>query len=114
AKKGGVGYTLAVASCIGIKAPAYVAAGVAAVQLAQLLPIANMTVLSPGAKLKASGADITNEITMEEANEIGTLLTEKVPRESDGKATSALDSPYLLAAIGAGSGTLAVSKYAPG
>lgn len=114
AKKGGVGYTLAVASCIGIKAPAYIAAGVAAVQLAQLLPVSMTTILSPGSKLTASGADIMNEVTMEEAEEIGTLLTEQTPRESDGKLTSALDSPYLLAAIGAGTGTLAISKFAPG
>ena len=63
-KKGGVGYTIAVAGCIAIKAPGYIAAGVAAVQLAQLIPVANDLILSPGSKLKASGVDVANAATI--------------------------------------------------
>ena len=62
-RKGGLGYTLAVAGCIGVKAPGYIAAGVAAVQLAQILPIVNEVILSPGSKIKASGVDVLNSAT---------------------------------------------------
>lgn len=109
AKKGGVGYTLAVASCIGIKAPAYIAGGVAAVQLAQLLPIVNDVILSPGSKIKAGKA------SAEDAEAIGTLLTSQSPRESDGAMTSALDSKYLQSAMGVNTNKNAVSSdFTPG
>jgi len=115
AGKAGAVYTAAVASCIAVKAPGYIAAGVAAVQLAQVMPVGMDLVLSPGAKAKASGVDTANSITAEDTDAIGTLLTNKTPRESDGKMTSALDSPILLAAMGVNKSKPAVSeKYTPG
>ena len=115
AAKGGTGYMLAVAGCIGVKAPGYIAAGVAAVQLAQVMPFAMDLVLSPGSKAKASGVDTDNSITSEDMDTVGTVLNEKTPRESDGRLTSALDSQYLQAAIGVNTGKPAISQeYVPG
>jgi len=114
AKKGGTGYTLAVASCIGVKAPGYIAAGVAAIQLAQLIPIINDVILSPGSKIKASGVMNTSGATPEDIEAVGILLTEKT-KDSDGQMTSALDSPYLQSAIGINTNKTPVSKeFAPG
>ena len=114
AKKGGVGYLIAVAGCITVKAPGYVAAGVAAIQLAQLLPIVMDVVMSPGSKAKASGVDKENSITADDADAIGTLLTNKT-ENSGGNMTSALDSQYLLAAMGVNKSKPGVStKFAPG
>ena len=110
AKKGGVGYMIAVAGCVGVKAPGYIAAGVAAVQLAQIISIAHDTILSPGSKLKAAGADEATTITAEEVGDIGSLLTETTPRASDGAMTSALDSPILLAALGINTNKAPVAK----
>ena len=115
AGKGGLVYVGAVAGCIAVKAPAFIAAGVAAVQLAQVMPVGMDVILSPGAKTKASGVDTANSITPEDADAIGTLLTNKTPRESDGKMTSALDSPILQSAIGVNTSKPAVSEdYTPG
>jgi len=115
AGKAGLVYSAAVAGCIAVKAPGYIAAGVAAVQLAQVMPVGMDLILSPGAKAKASGVDTDNSITAEDTDAIGTLLTNKTPRESDGKMTSALDSPILLAAMGVNKAKPAVSKnYTPG
>jgi len=115
AKKGGVGYTLAVAGCIAVKAPGYIAAGAAAVQIAQVLPVANDVILSPGSKLKASGVDVANSFTQDDMSAIGSVLTEETPRASDGKNSSALNSPILLSALGVNKGRAAVSKdYTPG
>lgn len=100
AQKGGAGYMIAVASCVGVKAPGYIAAGVAAVQLAQIISIAHDAILSPGSKLKASGVDGELAITADEVGDIGSMLTEETARESDGAMTSALDSAILLAALG--------------
>jgi len=115
ANKGGAAYVAAVASCIGVKAPGYIAAGVAAVQLAQVMPIGMDVILSPAAKAKASGVDTKNSISAEDVDTVGTLLTNQTPREEDGKMTSALDSPILLAAIGVNTAKTAISKnYTPG
>jgi len=116
AKKGGAAYTVAVASCIAIKAPGYIAAGVAAVQIAQVLPIVMETVLSPGSMAMASGVDpAAKEFSGEAMNEIGTVFTEKTPNSDGSGSGSALDSPYLLAAMGVNTSKLAVSKdYTPG
>lgn len=115
AKKGGSAYTYAVAGCIVSKAPKYIAATVAAIQLAQVISVFTDTVASPGGKAKASGVDTANSITGEQMDEIGTLLTEQTPREEDGKLTSALDSAYLLAAMGVNQGRPGVSRnYTPG
>ena len=116
AKKGGTGYLVAVAGCISIKAPGYIAAGVAAVQLAQIMPIIMDVVLSPGSKLKASGVDpAASSFSGDDMAAVGGLLTEQTARESDGKMTSALDSPYLQSALGVNTNKLPVSTdYTPG
>lgn len=113
-KKGGTAYVIAVGGCIAVKAPGYIAAGVAAVQLAQLMPIAMDVFMSPGSKAKASGVDTENSITSEDMDYIGMLLTHKT-RNAAGKMTSALDSKYLLAAMGVNKGKPGVAtNLAPG
>lgn len=102
AKRGGAGYVAAVASCIGVKAPMYVAAGVAAVQLAQILPIVMDVVLSPGAKAKSVA--IGSGFTAEDMEGIGTLLTEETLDPETGEYSSALDSPLLQSAAGINTG----------
>ena len=115
AGKAGPAYVGSVAGCIAVKAPSYIAASVAAVQLAQIMPVGMETILSPGNKAKSSGVDTNNSISGEDVDSIGTLLTNKTPRESDGKMTSALDSPILQASIGVNTAKSAVSKnYTPG
>lgn len=115
AKKGGVGYTLAVAGCIGLKAPSYIAGTVAAVQLAQVLPVFNEVVASPGAKFKASGYGIPSNVTAEDADAIGSILTEKTVPADGGKASSALDSPILQSAMGINTNKPVLSAdYTPG
>jgi LAS superfamily LD-carboxypeptidase LdcB len=114
AKKGGVGYTIAVGSCVAIKAPGIIAAAAAAIQLAQIMPIVMDLVLSPASKAKGSGVDIANSITANDADAVGSMLTEQT-KNADGKMTSALDSQYLLAAMGVNKGKPKVSKkFAPG
>jgi len=114
-KKGGAGYTLAVASCIAVKAPGYVAAGVAAVQIAQVMPVVMDVVLSPASKLKASGVDKEVTFTSDDMGAAGKIITEKTPRESDGKMTSSLDSPALQSVMGINTNKVAVSEdYTPG
>jgi hypothetical protein len=115
AGKAGPAYVGSVASCIAVKTPSYIASAVAAVQLAQIMPVGMETILSPGNKAKSSGVDTNNSISGEDVDSIGTLLTNKTPRESDGKMTSALDSPILQASIGVNTAKSAVSKdYTPG
>lgn len=114
-KRGGAVYMSAVTGCIATKAPSFIAAGVIAVQLAQIMPIISDLILSPGSKLKASGIDPDNSATPEDMDGIGTLLTNKTARDGDGKMTSALDSPYLLAALGVNSSKLTPSSnFSPG
>lgn len=115
AKKGGMAYTLTVAGCVAVKAPGYIAAGVAAIQLAQIIGIAHDTILSPGSKLKATAVEGDKGITNEDVDAIGSLLTERTPNESDGELASALDSPLLLMALGINKNKATVSKdYTPG
>lgn len=112
AKKGGLAYMLTVVGCISVKIPGIVAAGVAAVQISQIISVIMNVVLSPSSKAKAAG--VGSGFTADDANTIGTLLTEKT-KDADGKMTSALDSPYLLAAMGINKGKPPVStKFAPG
>src|SRR5690606_13958102 len=101
AKKGGLAYMLTVVGCISVKIPGIVVVGVAAVQLAQILSIVMDVVLSPSSKAKAVGAG--SGFTAEDADTVGTLLTEKT-KDVDGNMTSALDPPYLLAAMGINKG----------
>lgn len=112
-KKGGVGYLVAVSSCIAVKAPGYIAAGVAAIQLAQILPFVQEIILSPASKQMAAGSD--NKFTAGDASSIGNLATEKHPRPGDGKLTSLLDSRYLLYAMGVNRIAPPISKdFTPG
>lgn len=114
AKKGGVGYLIAMSGCILVKAPSYMAAGVAAIQLAQVLPIVMDVVMSPGHKAKVSGVDYENSITQEDGEDIGMLLTGRTKNEK-GKMTAPLDSKYFLAALGINKNKPPISaKYAPG
>lgn len=133
-KGGGIVYSVAAGTCIASKAPMVISAGVAAAELAPLIPIVSQVVLSPGSKAKATGVETTNPmasllstdasalssdtasrgITSDEMDTIGTILTSKT-KDSDGNMTSALDSPYLLAALGVNKNKPAVSeKFAPG
>lgn len=113
-RRGGSAYLAVAAGCIAPKIPSIVAATVAAVHLKDVLPIAMNLVLSPGSKAKASGVDTDNSVTTEDMDTVGTLLTHKTPRERDGKMTSALDSPYLLAALGVNTGRLPTTNHVPG
>ena len=113
-KGGGIAYSIAAGTCIVSKAPAVISAGVAAAELARLMPIASNLVLSPGSKAKASGVDTDNSITSEDMDLIGTLLTNKT-KDSDGNMSSALDSKYLLAAMGVNKNKPGVSTaFSPG
>lgn len=112
--KGGAAYTAAVAGCIAVKAPAYIAAGVAGIQLAQVMAVVMDTTLSPGSKLKASGVDTANSVTSEDMDAIGTMFTATTPDES-GVLTSALDSAILLSALGVNKNKVAISQdFTPG
>jgi hypothetical protein len=95
AKKGGAVYMGAVAACIAVKIPGYIAATIAAVQLLQVMPYFMNVIGSPGSKAKASGVDTANSITPDDMDAIGSILTSK-----DKNNKSALDSPVLLSAMG--------------
>ena len=107
-RKAGAAYMIGLAGCVAVKAPTYIAAGIAAVQLAQIMPMATNYVMSPGHKAKAM------EISPEDMDAMGTALTNRTENEK-GKMTSALDSQYLLAAMGVNTAKPAVSKkFSPG
>ncbi len=112
AKAGGVAYTIAYGACLVSKVPSLVTAGVAGAQILQLLPYINELVLSPGAKLMASGEDSENAITPEDIDVSASILTEKT-LDKDGKYTSAMDSPLLLAAMGVNKSKISPSTYEP-
>lgn len=115
AAKGGMGYTLAVAGCVGVKAPMYVAAGVAAIQLAQILPIINDISLSPGGKFMAAGLGGDDAANADDAEAVNSLLTDRYPDEKTGKLASAVDSPYLQSAIGVNTNKVGLSQdFTPG
>jgi hypothetical protein len=97
----------AVGTCIGIKAPMYVAAGVAAVQLAQILPVVMNTVLSPGDKAKSVA--VGSGFTAEDQDGIATMLVEQVEDPDTGEVGSALDSEILQSSAGINTGRPAVS-----
>ncbi len=111
-KKGGTAYFIAASSCTAAKLPQYIAAGVAAVQLAQLMPFVMDFILSPGSKAKAAGDG--SGFSAKDAEAAGNILTERT-KDNDGNVGSALDSAILLAAIGVNKGKVGLSKkYAPG
>lgn len=108
----GIQYKAAVGSCMATKAPKMVTMAATAVQIAQIAPYIMDFVLSPGSKAKAAG--FGSGFTADDMNVAGTILTEKVPRKSDGKKTSVLDSKYLLQALGINKKRLGKSKFTPG
>ena len=134
-KKGGLAYTISAGACAAVKIPNLIAAGVAAIQLAPLLGLVMDVVLSPGSQAKASGlgsqpvaallfgqkalaAESTggSGFSQETMETIGTMLTERGKMEgSENTEGSALDSPYLLAAMGVNSNKPGIAKnYIPG
>lgn len=112
-KKGGIGYLVAAGSCAALKAPMYIVGAVAALQLAQLTPVVVNTIYSPKDKMKSKGFDYGPGITEHDADVVGTAFNETGPN-ADGKMTSALDSKYMMAAMGISMGALGISKFAPG
>ena len=116
-KKGGLAYTISAGACVTVKIPNLIAAGVAAIQLAPLLGIVMDVILSPGSQAKASGLDSSGSGFSQETMEtIGTMLTERGKMKgSDNVEGSALDSPYLLAAMGVNNDKPGIAKnYIPG
>ena len=133
-KKGGLAYTISAGACAAVKIPNLIAAGVAAIQLAPLLGLVMDVILSPGSQAKASGlgsqpvaallfgqkalaAESTGSGFSQETMEtIGTMLTERGKMEgSENTEGSALDSPYLLAAMGVNNNKPGIAKnYVPG
>lgn len=106
-KRGGLGYLTAVATCATVKMPGMIAYGVAAVQLARILPLVSDVILSPGSKIQASY--ITNP-TPRDAAVAADLLT-----ATDANGKSALDSKYLQSAIGVNTAKTGLSeKFTPG
>ena len=116
-KKGSLAYTISAGACVTVKIPNLIAAGVAAIQLAPLLGIVMDVILSPGSQAKASGLDSSGSGFSQETMEtIGTMLTERGKMKgSDNAEGSALDSPYLLAAMGVNNDKPGIAKnYIPG
>lgn len=112
-KKAGAAYTASVAGCIAVRIPSLLAGGIAAVQLAQILTPTMDIALSSGSMAQAAG--VTNTLSPEGMEVAATAVTEQTRRESDGKLTSAMDSVYLLAAMGVNKGKPAPSKkFTPG
>lgn len=113
ARRGGTGYMLSVAGCVSLKMPQFIAAGLAAYQISQYTPILMDNLLSPASKMQAGGGGVGPGVTPEDMEAVMTPLTE-VAKDEDGRTGSALDSPYLLAALGINTGKMPASKYAPG
>ena len=116
-KKGGLAYAISAGACAVVKIPNLIASGVAAIQLAPLLGIVMDVILSPGSQAKASGLDSSGSGFSQETMEtIGTMLTERGKMKgSDNAEGSALDSPYLLAAMGVNNDKPGIAKnYIPG
>lgn len=116
-KKGGLAYAISAGACTVVKIPNLIAAGVAAIQLAPLLGLVMDVILSPGSQAKASGLDSSDSGFSQETMEtIGTMLTERGKMKgSDNAEGSALDSPYLLAAMGVNNDKPGIAKnYIPG
>ena len=133
-KKGGLAYTISAGACAAVKIPSLIGAGAAALELAPVLGLVMDVILSPGSQAKASGlgsqpvaallfgqkalaAESTGSGFSQETMEtIGTMLTERGKMEgSENAEGSALDSPYLLAAMGVNSNKPGIAKnYIPG
>lgn len=115
AGKGGAMYSLAVAGCLVPKAPIFIAAGVAAIELAPVLIAVNDLALSPASRMKASGVDAQNAVTADDIDAVSSLYTDKYPDAESGRMLSAMDSPILQSAMGVNKSKVTVSdKYTPG
>lgn len=115
AKKGGAAYMLAVGGCVSIKAPIYIAAAVAGVQILQVMPFFMDIIASPAGKQKTSGVYPEANLTSEDLETAGTLLTSTKKDEATGKNLSALDSPALQAAMGVNTAPVTLqTDYIPG
>ena len=133
-KKGALAYTIAASYCLAVKIPNIIAAGVTAVQLAPLLGLVMDVVLSPGSQAKASGLDSQpaaalllgqkasaaestgSGFSQETMETIGDMLTQRGKMKgSENTEGSALDSPFLLAAMGVNNDKPGIAKnYVPG
>ena len=106
-------YTVLVMTCMASHIPKAIAIGVAAVQIVQISYLVWNLILTPHSKAKADG--FGSGFTGEEADAIGTALTEKgVTEGSKNTRGSALESPMLLFAMGILRNKQNVSNYAPG
>lgn len=114
AKKGGVGYMLAVGGCMSVKAPGFFAAAAAGVQLLPVINYVSDTVLSPGGKLKASGVEGASAVTPASIDAGNSLLTDKSLDKESNKMLAAVDSPHLQSAMGVNKSKVPISKYTPG
>ena len=133
-KKGALAYTIAASYCLAVKIPNIIAAGVTAVQLAPLLGLVMDVILSPGSQAKASGLDSQpaaaslfgqkasaaesagSGFSQETMETIGDMLTQRGKMKgSENTEGSALDSPFLLAAMGVNNDKPGIAKnYVPG
>ena len=133
-KKGALAYTIAAGYCLAVKIPNIIAAGVTAVQLAPLLGLVMDVILSPGSQAKASGLDSQpaaalllgqkasaaestgSGFSQETMETIGDMLTQRGKMKgSENTEGSALDSPFLLAAMGVNNDKPGIAKnYVPG
>ena len=133
-KKGVLAYTIAAGYCLAVKIPNIIAAGVTAVQLAPLLGLVMDVILSPGSHAKASGLDSQpaaalllgqnasaaestgGGFSQETMETIGDMLTQRGKmKDSENTEGSALDSPFLLAAMGVNNDKPGIAKnYVPG
>ena len=133
-KKGVLAYTIAAGYCLAVKIPNIIAAGVTAVQLAPLLGLVMDVILSPGSHAKASGLDSQpaaallfgqkasaaestgSGFSQETMETIGDMLTQRGKmKDSENTEGSALDSPFLLAAMGVNNDKPGIAKnYVPG
>ena len=133
-KKGALAYTIAAGYCLAVKIPNIIAAGVTAVQLAPLLGLVMDVILSPGSQAKASGLDSQpaaallsgqkvsaaestgSGFSQETMETIGDMLTQRGKmKDSENTEGSALDSPFLLAAMGVNNDKPGIAKnYVPG
>lgn len=109
--KGDTITSVAIGACMAVKLPRIATSVVAAAQLMQLMPFATDQFLSPAHKNKAS---LVNNISTEDVAGYATPLTDVYEDEATGEKGSALDSKYLLLALGLINTKLPVSKYAPG
>lgn len=118
-KRAGFAYMAALGACVGVKAPGFVASAFAKVQLAQSLTVLMDVVLNPGSIAKTA---FYGDYDQEDSGTSGNILTKRVYSSEEERAQahgraakSALESAYLLSAMGIEKGKLPIpAKIAPG